>query len=234
MMLDVPGLDRAAPGLLQAAATAGIAGNVGPLLRRLGASLAAQGVNVHAVTSLFAGETAVAISPGPAPALLVVARVRDEAAARSELAALEAPLTALFSPAGSSAVQVPELADHQVAGATVHELQLGPGVQLDFGVFKGLVAISTSVAAIDAVAQRSRAVADEAAYRATLSDRPDRLSSLVFGDFSRLLAFGEQTGLTSGAQTRELLPDLSRVRAIGLSSTSGERDTTTEITLEIP
>ena len=32
----------------------------------------------------------------------------------------------------------------------------------------------------------------------------------------------------------ELLPDLGKVRAIGLSSTSGESDTTTELRLEIP
>jgi hypothetical protein len=66
-----------------------------------------------------------------------------------------------------------------------------------------------------------------------VSDGPDRLTSLVFGDVSRLLQLGEQLGLTSGAGTRELLPDLSKIRAIGLSSTSGERDTTTQLSLEI-
>jgi hypothetical protein len=30
-----------------------------------------------------------------------------------------------------------------------------------------------------------------------------------------------------------LLPDLSKLRAIGLSSSSGERDTTTELSLKI-
>ena len=33
---------------------------------------------------------------------------------------------------------------------------------------------------------------------------------------------------------RELLPDLGKVRAIGVSSKSGESDTTTELRLEIP
>jgi hypothetical protein len=234
LMLDVAGLDRAAPTILRAAATTGIAGNVGLLLRRLGAALVSQGVDVGRLISLFGGETAVAISPGTPAALLIVARVRDEAATRSELASVEAPLTALFSSSSSNAIQVPELADSQVAGATVHELQLGPGLQLDFGVFNGLVVVSTSVAAIDGVAQRSRSLADDSSFKATLSHRPDRLSSLVFLDFSRLLALGEQMGLASGARTRELLPDLSKIRAIGVSSTSRGNDTTTELSLEIP
>jgi hypothetical protein len=233
LMLDVDGLSRAAPGLLSAAATAGIAGNVGPLLHRVGSALTAQGVNVGHVLSLFNGETAVAISPGPSPALLIVSHVRDQAAARSELAALEGPVTAMFAPSGSAGGQVPELADRVIGGATVHEVGLGPGLQLDYAVFNGLVVVSTSVSAIDGVARRSHALASDAAYRATLPDQPPQLSSLVFGDVSQLLQLGEQTGLTSGAGTRALLPDLSKVRAIGLSSSSGERDTTTELSLKI-
>jgi hypothetical protein len=233
LMLDVDGLGRAAPGLLSAAATAGIAGNVGPLLRRVGSALTAQGVKVSHVVSLFDGETAVAISPGPSPALLIVSRVRDQAAARSELAALEGPVTALFSPSGSAGGQVPELADRVLGGATIHEVGLGPGLQLDYAVFDGLVVVATSTSAIDAVAQRNHALSSDAAYRATLPDQPPRLSSLVFGDVSQLLKLGEQTGLTSGASTRALLPDLSKIRAIGLSSTSGDRDTTTDLNLQI-
>jgi hypothetical protein len=233
LMLDVDGLARSAPGLLSASATAGIAGNIGPLLRRVGSALTAQGVDVKRVVSLFDGETAVAISPGPSPALLIVSRVRDEASARSELAALEGPVTALFSPSGSAGGQVPELADRVIGGATVHEVGLGPGLQLDYSVFNGLVVVSTSLSAIDGVAQRSHALASDAAYRAALPDQPARLSSLVFGDVSQLLKLGEQTGLTSGAGIRAALPDLSRLRAIGLSSTSGKSDTTTALSLEI-
>ena len=90
------------------------------------------------------------------------------------------------------------------------------------------------MAAIDSVVQRSRSLADDAAYKATLPDRAQAVSSVVFGDVSRLLALGEQIGLTSGARTRQLLPDLARIRAIGVSSTSRGRDTTTELRLEIP
>lgn len=238
VMLDVPGLERAAPGLLRAGAVAGIGANIGVLLHRLGSALASQGVKLSGILSIFDGETAVALSPGPSPALLIVARVRNAAAARAELASLDAPLTALFSPpTGASAGQVPELAATEVDGATINEVQLGPGLQLDYGVWGHLAVVSTSVSAIEGVAARSRALAAGAAYRAVLSGPghpAGPVSSLVFLDLSRLLPLAEQTGLTSSARTRALLPDLSKVRTVGLSSTSTTRDTTTELTLEIP
>jgi hypothetical protein len=234
LMLDVDGLDRAAPELLRAATTAGFGANVAPLLARLGAALAAQRVSVQKITSLFHGETAVAISPGPTPSLLIVARTSNEAATRSELAQIEAPLTALFPAPSAGPGQIPGLADQQVGGVTVHELGLGAGLQIDYAVFNGLVVVSTSVAAIDQVLSRSHSLADEQDYEMALQGRPSELSSVLFTDFSQLLSLGEQTGLTSGARVRELLPDLEKVRAIGLSSTSGESDTTTELRLEIP
>ena len=234
LMLDVAGLDRAAPQLLRAAATAGFAGNVGPLLARLGAALTTEGVNVHQIDSLFAGETAVALTPGPSPSLLIVARTSNKAATRNELAALEGPLTALFPAPASGPGQISGLGDQQVGGVTVHELGLGSGLQVDYAVFDGLVVVSTSVRAIDEVVSRGRSLAGERAYENALPSQPAKPSSLLFTDFSQLLSLGGQTGLTSGARVRELLPDLAKLRAIGLSSTSGESDTTTELRLEIP
>ena len=52
-MLDLTGLDRAAPQLLGAGAAAGIGATIGPLLSRLGAALSAEGVNVPQLLSLF-------------------------------------------------------------------------------------------------------------------------------------------------------------------------------------
>jgi hypothetical protein len=234
LMLDVAGLDRAGPQLLRAFATARVAANLAPLLARLGTALTAQGVSTSKIKSIFDGETAVALSPGPTPSLLIVARTSNQAATRSQLAQLEAPLTALFPAPATGPGQIPGLADQQVGGVTVHELGLGPGVQIDYTVFNGLVVVSTSLQAIDEVASRSRSLAGDNAYKAVLSDQPGQLSSVLFADFSQLLRLGEQTGLTNGTRMRALLPDLAKVRAIGLSSTSGESDTTTELHVEIP
>ena len=232
-MLDVPAWVGPRPSCCGVGATAGIGANIGPLLARLGAALASQGVNVRNIVSVFDGETAVALSPEPSPALLIVARLRDEAAARSELASLEAPLTALFSPSGAAAAgQVPELADAQVGGATVHEVQLGAGLQVDFGVFDGLASCRPASARSPTWRSAATRSAATAPTRRSLpaGSGPGPVSSLVFGDFTRILSLGEQTGLTSGARTRELLPDLSKIRTVGVSSTSGKNDTTTDLT----
>ena len=77
-------------------------------------------------------------------------------------------------------------------------------------------------------------LAAEASYKTALAGQPDKVSSILFGDFSQLLSLGEQTGLTSSTRVRELLGDLAKVHTVGLSSSSGESDTTTELRLEIP
>jgi hypothetical protein len=41
-------------------------------------------------------------------------------------------------------------------------------------------------------------------------------------------------GLTHGARFRALAPDLERIRAVGMDSTSEEADTTAELFLQIP
>jgi hypothetical protein len=60
------------------------------------------------------------------------------------------------------------------------------------------------------------------------------VTSLVFLDFSQLLSLGEQTGLVHGPHVAALRPDLEKIRAIGLDSTSGESDTTSELFIDIP
>ena len=59
------------------------------------------------------------------------------------------------------------------------------------------------------------------------------MTSLLFLDFSQLLSLGEQIGLMGRGRIRALLPDLQKIRTIGLSSTSGEADSTAELSLRI-
>jgi hypothetical protein len=243
LALDVRGLQKIAPHLLDAAATAGIGGRIAPLLRHLGAALAAQGVDVGRIESLFSGETAVAIGPGSSgqrsskvrsPALMVVTRTSNEQAAIAELANLEVPLSQLFPAPSSGSGEVPQLADRVVDGIAAHQVVLAPGLELDYAVFRGLVVISTGLQGIGAVAGRVRELASDPSYRATLSGRPGQVTSLVFLDLSQLLNLVERTGLLRGTRYRTYRPDIERIRAIGLDSTRGEADSTAELTLQIP
>lgn len=238
LLLDVVGLSHVAPHVLNAGAEGGIAGRIGPLLKRLGAALTSEGVDVGPVTGLFAGETAVAVSPpaagsGHGPALVIVARTRHEEATRQLLAQLETPLAQLFPPPSSGPGQATEFNNVPVAGITAHQLVLAPGLQFDYAVFHGLVVLSTSVQVIGAIARHATSLADAPGFQATLANRPDRVSSLVFLDFSQLLTLAEQTGLVQSGRLATLKADLAKIRAIGLVSTRGEADTTAELTLQI-
>ena len=236
LMLDVTGLNRVAPRVLGAGADAGVAGRLGPLLQRLGTALAAEGVNVKAIEALFAGETAVALSPqtNGTPTLVVLARTKDERKVRAQLANLEVPLARLFPAPSRGSGQVPQFSTHQVQGGAVHQLGLAPGLTLDYAVFRGLIAVSTSLAGVAAVIHHPKSLQDEPAYARTLPGQPQSVTTLVFADFGKLLRLAERTGLVRGATYQALRPDLNKIRAAGLQTTRGQHDSTAQITLQIP
>jgi hypothetical protein len=134
LMLDVSDLSRVVPRVLGAGAgaAAGFAGGLAPLLGRLGTALGSEGVDIKGVLSaIFGAETAVAIVPrASTPALVVIARVSNEARARSQLAALELPLAELFPAPNSGPGGTPTFNDVQVDGITAHQLALNPGCNL--------------------------------------------------------------------------------------------------------
>jgi hypothetical protein len=236
VMLDLNGLQHAAPQLLSAGAAAGIGSTIGPLLSRLGDALSAEGVNVQQLLSIFRGETAVALSPTASgtPALLIVARIKNQEQARQTLAEAEPPLAHLFTNPADQAGQAPLLNDVQVGAATVHQLALAPGLQLDYTVSNGLVVIGTSLSAVSSVLNRSGDMTQNPSYNAVLPKHPAKVTSLLFLDFTQLLSIVGQAGLTQGARFSTLRPDLQMIRAVGLQSTSGEADSTAELSLEIP
>jgi hypothetical protein len=239
MVLDVGGLDRAAPRLLSAAAAAGVAPRVGPLLQRLGNALGAEGADVHSAASIFHGETAVAIVPGSgthgagSPSLVIVTRTSKESAVRTQLASLEAPLAQLFPPPAQGPGGAPEFNDVQVAGKTAHQLVLAPGLQIAYTVARGLVVIATSHDGLASVLSHRRSLASDPGWTSTLGQPDKNVTSLVFLDLSQLLSLGEQTGLLPRTRLGRLRPDLEKVRAIGLDSTRGKADTTAELYLKI-
>jgi hypothetical protein len=235
LALDTKQLDLIAPQLFDASSASGVLARLGPLLQRLGSALQAEGIDVQRdIVSVFHQETVVAVVPhAQRPALVIVARTLNEVQTRTAFAQLEGPLAQLFTPIGSGTGQSPVFNDRLVDGVTAHQLVLGAGIELDYAVFDGMLVISTSLDGISAVRSHQRSLLEDPRYTATLGARPDRLTSLLFLDFSQLLSLGEQTGVTGGARYRALRPDLQKIRAIGLSSTSGEADSTAELFLQI-
>ena len=236
LLIDAARLDTAVPRILGALGSLGVAGRVQPLLSRLGNALSAQSVHLGNVLELLRGEAAVALIPGAAgagPAPAIIARVANQAQARQTLANLEVPLQQLFPTPGSGPGLQAEWNDAQVAGVTVHELGVGPGLQLDYAVFDGLAVVSTSAGAIGEIASHSHAMSADAGYRAAVGDQAKRVTSLVSIDFSQLLSLADQTGFTHGASVGAIGTDLARIHTVGLTSAAGENDTTAELFLQI-
>jgi hypothetical protein len=236
VMLDVRGLDRLAPGVLDAGASAGVAGGLGPLLSRLGSALRAEGVNVSNLTSIFHAEAAVAIVPnGRTPALLIVARTQHQSQVAAELAQLEVPLAQLFKAPGTNFGSGKEALfnDRPVGGVTAHQLTLANGFELDYAVAHGLVMISTSLNAIAAVGRRDHTLTGDPSFSFVLGQRAGALNSLVFFNLAQLLTLGQQTGLTQSARFRLLKGDLDAVGAVGLTSTRAPGSSTTDMVVRI-
>jgi hypothetical protein len=233
MFLDVTGLNSLLPRLLT---TTGILGRIPELLKRLGAALTAKGIDVQRdIDSLFRRESAVVISThAGAPVVTVIARTPDPNQTRTVFAQLEQPLAQLFAAAGSAAGQAPIFNQVQAGGITAHQIVLSPGLQLDYAVSGSDLLLSTSLSGIAAVGHHASSIVDDPAYRTVLGDHPASVTSLLFLDLNQLLRLGEQTGLISGAGLRALQPDLERVHAIGMDSTSGENESTAELFLQIP
>lgn len=234
LLLDVSGLDRVAPQVLDAGTSAGVAGDIGPLLRRLGTTLHSEGVDVSDIVSIFHHETAVALVPhGSSPTLVIVARTPDQARTTRELAELEVPLAQLFSPAIKGSQSAPVFNDRTVAGVSAHQLVLAAGLQLDYAVFRGLVVISTSLQGISAVAQHAPTLAADPAFRAVLGARTGQVTSLAYADPAQLLSLGSSTGLTGSRTFSAIEADLKQIGAIGLTSTRGSDQSTSQLQIEV-
>ncbi len=163
-----------------------------------------------------------------------MARARNEAQARTQLADLEIPLSQLFQPPSAGPGNVPEFNDRTVAGVSDHQLALTGGLELDYAVFHGLVVISTSVSGIAAVAQRSRTLAEDPAFRGVLAGHPARLTALVYMALPELVALGRRTDLISGSGFTRLAPDLAAISTAGLSTTRSSGESTVELNLRFP
>ncbi len=234
LLLDVADLGKVAPQVLNAGSAAGLAGGIGTLLTRLGAALHSEGVNVSDLVSIFHHEAALAIvGGGRSPNLVVVARTADQPRTQHELAQLEAPLAQLFSAPGKGQSSEPVFNDRQIGGVTAHQLQLATGFQLDYAVFRGLVVISTSLQGIQGVAQQTRPLSRAPAFAAVLGGATHRVTSLVFADVATLIGATQQPGLATGSLGARLGPDLRRITGVGLTSTRGAADSTTQVTVAI-
>jgi hypothetical protein len=210
-------------------------GGSSQLLERLRSQLAkATGPGLQRdVLDLLKDEVAIALQPStPAPVLSLVVKTRDEARTRRTLDRLRTPLARLLTPRGQEG---PKWTREDVGGGvTAHTLGLPTGGAISYAVFDDRLVLSSSTAGIRDVRDGGDTIEDGERWDEVLADRPDEVGSLGFLDFSQLLELGEQTGLNDSRAYLAARDDLRKIRAVGVSSTGGEDETTAEILLSIP
>jgi hypothetical protein len=223
-VLDVAGFGRAAaPVLASGAANGGLAGVLG----RVRVAAAQQPAAAAALGPAFAGEVALAITPRlPATVVTAVARVADEARAGAALARLQRPI--------SKALGAGAFRSTDVGGVRAWSLVLGRALTITYAVFDKKLVISTSLDAIRSLRSGGGALTGAPAFRATLGNRPDRVTSLTFLDFNQLLTLAEQTGLNQSPTYARVRDDLRRIQAVGAQTSGGEGDSTAELRFQIP
>jgi hypothetical protein len=232
-------LERAGARLLQAGLAGGGAGRqITTLLQRAQRDLQRRtGVNLRRdVLPLLQGEVALWLTPAvPAPMLSLIAATDDEAATREALAKLQIPLARLLAPPSARAPAIPAWQERDLGGGVqAFQLRLAPGAELDYGVFKGKLVVSTSLNGIRAVKEGGKSLPDDGSFQTTLGDRPDQVTSLVFLNFSQLLELGERTGLSESRAYLAVRDDLRKVKAVGAAATGSGDESTTKVFIQIP
>jgi hypothetical protein len=235
--LGVAGLDRVAGRLLTAGVASGSTGvRLDQLVRRAARSLATSaGVNVDRdILPLLRNEVGLWLAPTlPAPTLTLIAKVKDEEAARVAFGQLQTPLAKLFAPPNAGPGQAPVFNESDVDGMKVFSLALAPNVEIDYAVFGGKLVVSTNLEGVRAVRRARGPITQRSGFQATLGQRPRSVTSLVFLDFRQLLDLGERTGLMQSRTYLGVRNDLRRVRALGVASSGGRNESTTELSLQI-
>ena len=220
--------------VVSAIAGAGEGGEVAELLSRLGTELDREtdGGLREDLLKLFEGEVALVIQRQvPAPVFSIVTRTEDEAGTRGTLDRLRDPLAKLLRPEGQDA---PTWEAQDLDGTDGWTLTLPNGAQITYAVAEGRLILSTSPEGISRILRSEDSLENSERFEDVLDDRPDTVGTLGFLDFSQLLELGEQTGLNDSQAYLRARDDLRKVRAVGVSSTSGEGESTAEILVSIP
>jgi hypothetical protein len=217
--LGISGLSGAAGRLL---------GLAGPQTAQLAPLLARAGKDLNPLLALFSGEVAVTITADtPAPVLTLITKAKDPAAARATLARAQRPLARLLAPGGGVAP----------AWRAVGEgFQLRPtaGVELNYAVVDNLIVVSTRASGIAAVRNRKGTLPETEAWRRTVENSQEPVSSLVFLDFNQLLRLGEQTGLNDSKAYLGVKDDLQKLKSVSARSSSDGDESTVELFLSLP
>jgi hypothetical protein len=224
-------LTGSTPGLLSVLASAGGFGSgassVSALVDKLGPALQAEGVATAPLASLFNHQSAIFDLDD---SLGVMTRTRDTKAARLELGNAGQALAELFAATrGDSATAAPLVNTGIDHGVAVTEYQEQAGSQLDLAVFDGVIVITTSQRAMDAIVDHQSRLSASRLYRSVIPIASVSAGPVLFGAISDLVRRGGAAGLLQSLGLNGATRVLDRIAAAGLASTGSGTQTTAEL-----
>ena len=172
-------------------------------------------------------QAAFAIEPAPEseagtlstglPFLQFLADGVDEDAARTALAALQAPLAEAVG--GDDESQPPVFSHQEVSGVDTNSLRVSPTVQVTYAIFDELLAIATDPAGVADLIEGDGGLDESDLYEDATDDFPDEVSLLAFLDLDGLVGIGEQAGLAEDPLYATFAGDIRRLDGLGLAVT---------------
>ncbi len=164
----------------------------------------------------------------------VLTLILDDVEGRTGLQRMDRLQPALIKLVGSEGLgRVPSFGARELGAITAITSELSPGLELSYAQIGSRFAVSTQPDGIRAAAADGGLTSTEG-YRRVLGDIPGKPSSVVFLDLDRLLALGDQVGLSDDAGLLAIRDDLQRLAVVGASFTRDGRQTNAEIRFNIP
>ena len=177
------------------------------------------------------GPGALLVTGAEAPVLTLIL---DDVQGRTALQQMDRLQPALIKLVGSEGLgRVPSFGARELGAITAITSELSPGLELSYAQIGSRFAVSTQPDGIRAAAADG-GLTDSPGYRRVLGDIPGEPSSVVFLDLDRLLALGDQVGLSDDAGLLAIRDDLQRLAVVGATFTRNGQQTNAEIRFNIP
>jgi hypothetical protein len=107
-----------------------------------------------------------------------------------------------------------------VAGVNAFRLDVPGRLTVVYAVARGKLVASTDPQGIAAALAPGASLAGSKDARAVLADRPDKVTSLVFLDFSQLLGLTRRAGLAGDPTFARYQADLAKLGTLGAASSA--------------
>jgi hypothetical protein len=183
------------------------------------------------IRSLLQNETALVVTPSRgAPVVSLLVNDVNEIQATNLLLRLQPLLTRLGR---SSIGVVPIFEPRLISGVTAATLRITPALALTFAVYRGSAIISTSPNGVRAIATSESHLTENPLFVAGAEGHLGPVTSVTFLDLRRLLALGEQLGLSQSSGYQAFKADLSHVRALSAVTSTASTSKSAEIFIEV-